>query len=78
VVTWIVVGVIVLAVLVLVGAAMALGGRARPLLLALRRLSIRAEQAQGLQRRVEALQTTAQQVQAAVEASAASRERPLR
>jgi hypothetical protein len=58
VVTWIVVGLLVLAVLVLVAAGLAVAGRVRPLVDATRRLRLRAEQAERLQGRVQALQET--------------------
>lgn len=54
-VIWIAVGAIVLGVLILAAAVMAVLGRLRPLADAGRRLRLRAEQAQQLQTKVEAL-----------------------
>jgi hypothetical protein len=56
VVTWIVVGSIVLGVVILVASGLAVLGRLRPLADAGRRLRIRTEQAQRLRVKVEALQ----------------------
>ncbi len=65
---WIVAGVIALAVVIAVTAVASVVGRLRPLERALRRLTLRAEQAQGLQasldelrQRVEAVAPAAQQ-----------------
>jgi hypothetical protein len=71
VVTWIVVAVLILAVLVLVAALAAVGGRLHPLGVALRRLSIRAEQAEGLQQRVETTQLLLLRLQEQLEAGIA-------
>ena len=59
---WIVSGAVVLGVGVLAAAVAALLGRLRPLERALRRLGRRAEQAQGLQTSLEALQTRVEEI----------------
>jgi hypothetical protein len=64
---WIVAGVLVLAVVVLAAAVAALLGRLRPLKRAVRRLMLRAEQAQGLQTKIETLQERSVELQARVE-----------
>ena len=82
-VTWIVVGVVALAILFLVAVMAALAGRLRPLARALGRLRVRAEQAQGLESKVTAMQERALVLQGNLEEITAgtdrlrrSRERP--
>ncbi len=79
-VLWIVLGAIVLAVLILLGAGAVLGRRLRPLERATRRLRLRGEQAQRLQvtlaelqSRVEALGSAAEEAVARAEALRARR-----
>lgn len=70
---WLVTGAVLLAVAVLAGIAMTLMGRVRPLMLALRRLQLRGEEAQRLQAKVIDLQERAEQVQDRAQAIAAWR-----
>jgi hypothetical protein len=74
VVTWIVVGAIVLGVLILVAAVLAVASRVRPLFAASRRLRLRGEQAQRLQTTVEALQTNVTALQGGLAETAARAE----
>lgn len=71
---WIVVGVVALAVIVLAAVAAVVMGRMRPLARALRRLGLRAEQAEGLQGKVEAMQARAVDLQGRMEEAAARAE----
>jgi biopolymer transport protein ExbB/TolQ len=72
---WIVVGVVVVALVLLVSSLFALAGHVRPLRRALRRLRIRGEQAQRLQRRSDKLRTSLEGLQVKVEEAAARAER---
>ena len=74
---WIVAGVVVLAVVLVAAVVSVVLGRLRPLERALRRLMLRAEQAQGLQAKIETVQERSLQVQARVE-QVTARERPPR
>jgi type II secretory pathway component PulM len=76
VVTWIVVGAIVLGVVVLAASVMVVLGRLRPLNDANRRLRIRLEQAEKLQAKVETLQQNMLSMQAPM-AEAAERAQKL-
>jgi hypothetical protein len=74
-VTWLIVaGVVLLGIVVLTAAVAALLGRMRPLERAVRRLWLRAEQAQGLQAKIEAVQARSMQLQPQVEELAARAE----
>ena len=64
---WIVAGVVVLAVVLLAAVVAAVLGRLRPLERAVRRLMLRAEQAQGLQVKIETVQARSLELQARVE-----------
>lgn len=75
-VTWIVVGAIVLGVVVLAASVMVVLGRLRPLNDANRRLRIRLEQAEKLQAKVETLQQNMLSMQAPM-AEAAERAQKL-
>ena len=74
---WIVAGVVVLAVVLLAAVVSVVLGRLRPLERAVRRLMLRAEQAQGLQAKIETVQERSLQLQARVE-QVTARERPPR
>jgi len=74
---WIVAGVVVLAVVLLAAVVSVVLGRLRPLERAVRRLMLRAEQAQGLQVKIETVQERSLQLQARVE-QVTARERPPR
>jgi hypothetical protein len=74
-VTWVVVGAIVLGVVILVAAVLAVAGRTRPLADAGRRLQLRSEQAQRLQVKAEALQQHMAELQIKVAETAARAER---
>jgi hypothetical protein len=74
VVTWIVVGAIVLGVLILVAAVLAAVSRVRPLFAARRRLGLRSEQAQRLQTKVAALQENVAALQGGLAETAARAE----
>jgi outer membrane murein-binding lipoprotein Lpp len=63
VVTWIVVGAIVLGVLILAASVAAVVGRLHPLANAARRARLRAEDAQRLQAKIEALQQSVLAIQ---------------
>ena len=71
---WIVVGVVVLAIVILTVALAALAGRLRPLARAVRRLSLRAEQAEKLQAKVVVMQERLEALQDLAEQTAARRE----
>jgi hypothetical protein len=64
---WIVAGVVVLGVVLLGAVVAAVLGRLRPLERAVRRLMLRAEQAQGLQVKIETVQARSLELQAMVE-----------
>jgi hypothetical protein len=64
---WIVAGVVVLALVLMAAVVSALFGRLRPLERAVRRFMLRAEQAQGLQAKIETVQARSAQLQARVE-----------
>jgi hypothetical protein len=68
---WIVAGVVVLGVLLLAAVVAAVLGRLRPLERAVRRLMLRAEQAQGLQAKIETVQARSLELQARVEEATA-------
>jgi predicted RNase H-like nuclease (RuvC/YqgF family) len=72
---WIVLGVLLLALLVLVASLYTVAGRVRPLRRAMRRLKIRAEQAQRLERRSRNLQTSVAELQTKLEEAAGRAER---
>jgi hypothetical protein len=73
-VTWVVVGAIVLGVVILVAAVGAVAGRVPPLADAGRRLRLRSEQAQRLQVKAEALQQHMADLQLKVAETAARAE----
>jgi hypothetical protein len=60
---WILAGVVLVALVLLFACLAALAGRVRPLRRAMRRLMVRADQAQRLQRRGETLRTSVAGVQ---------------
>jgi hypothetical protein len=72
---WIVGGVVLVALALLIASVMALAGHVRPLRRALRRLRIRAEQAERVQRRSLKLQTSLALVRAQLEEAAERAER---
>jgi hypothetical protein len=75
VVIWIVLGVIALAIVLLVGAVMGLLGRLRVLDRAVRRTRLRAEQAEKLQVKIEALRVRVEGMKDGLEEVAAGAER---
>jgi hypothetical protein len=72
---WIVLGVLLLAVVLLVASVFTVAGRVRPLRRAMRRLKIRAEQAQRLELRSQNLQTSLAELQGKLEEAASRAER---
>ena len=72
---WIVAGLVVLALVLLVAVLMALAGHLRPLERAVRRLRLRAEQAQHLQTNLLAVQEQMVELQRSVEEATARAER---
>ena len=74
-VTWIVVGAIVLGVVILAAAVTAVVGRLHPLANAARRARLRAEDAQRLQAKIEALQASVLAIQEPAAEAAARIER---
>jgi hypothetical protein len=72
---WVVTGVVAVALVLLVSCLVALAGHVRPLRRALRRLRVRAEQAQRVQRRSDNLRTSLEGLAAKVDEAAARAER---
>ncbi len=68
---WIVVGVVVLAIVVLLAALATLAGRLRPMGRAMRRMSLRAEQAEKLQTKITDMQQKIVALQDSAEQAAA-------
>jgi len=74
---WIALAVVLVALVLLVASVYVTAGRVRPLRRAMRKLRIRVDQAERLQRRGQALQSSAEALQAKV-AEAAARAEQLR